>query len=118
MTLFVKYGILPLKMSSWYLANDHDGESLGFVTQKTSSDAYQVTVPLGYVSEDGGQMLLVALDSTPTSSVYFVNICGSFQVPSQDPQNPITEWPVKISIMQFNQEPYTEISTAAILNIT
>jgi hypothetical protein len=96
--LIVKQGLLPVTVSSWYLGYEHDNEAIEFKTGQASDDL-TIIVPLGQFSEDQGQMLLAALDSTTTSTSYNLKVCGSFS----NPTNPtLARWPVRAYLMQTN----------------
>ncbi|TNV83528.1 hypothetical protein FGO68_gene15349 [Halteria grandinella] len=111
--LTVNYGILSKTPSSYYLAYDHEDENLSITQQ---NDDTLITVPLSHVLADEGQMLLSTLDVTPTSATYTFALCAKIE--SQSNPGIVEEWPVNISIVQLNSEPYSSISTVQGLNFT
>ena len=71
-----------MNASSWYLGYTHDNEALLMNVTGSMSNGILINVPLGHVVDDNGQMLLAALDSTPTSTTYNLTVCGSINIPS------------------------------------
>ncbi len=67
------------------------------------------------MKEDEGQMLLVTLDSSPTSCMYKLKLCGSISSPTDAT---LTKWTAKASIVELNSEPFDDVSTSALLNFS